>query len=90
MLLRSFQVWPLGLLLSRMHFLVLGADTQRLRWARRWGLGEFHWTEESRVCHQNVLSPLGMGAVREGRLHLMVCHRARDKTGVSLEGERRI
>lgn len=42
------------------------------------------------MCHQNVLSPLGMGAEREGRLQLMVCHRARDKSGVSLEGERRI
>lgn len=41
------------------------------------------------MCHQNLLSPLGMGAEREGRLQLVVFYRARDESELNLEEKER-
>lgn len=46
-----------------MCFSVLGADTYE--WEGLLGAKEVHRREESRVLHQNLLSPLGIGN-REG------------------------
>lgn len=37
--------------------------------------------EESRACLQGLLSPLGMGAVNEGKAEQKICCRAGDETG---------
>lgn len=37
--------------------------------------------EENRMCHQDLLSPPGMGAKRNERLPKLICYRAGDKTG---------
>lgn len=72
-------MWSLGVQVasvSRYWELTLGMEMG-------WGGGDegAQRREESRMCHQDLLSPLGMGAKRNERLPKLVCYRAGDKTG---------
>lgn len=52
----------------------------------KWSIGEM----ESMVFHQDLCSPLGMGAEGEERQQLVVCYRAGMRLGIGLkrmEGE---
>lgn len=38
------------------------------------------------MCHQSLLSHLGMGTVGKERSQLLVCYRAGNETGIGFEG----
>lgn len=40
-----------------------------------------HRRKEIRLCHQGLLSPLGMGAAKEERPRQKVCYRSGNETG---------